>query len=102
MTYGLTDDGFIIKPFEAILSEIEEYIIENIDTGITRDRLSVIGHLNTNAAQQLSELWEGLQAVCAAQSREGASGISLQYIGALTGTYLSGYSKTTVTATVKP
>lgn len=100
MTYGVTVDGFVKKTFAIILEEIEDYLTENLSRDLTRDRLSVIGHLNTNATQELSELWEVAQAIYSNQYRDGASGINLQYIAALTGSYLSAYTKTTVTGTV--
>jgi uncharacterized phage protein gp47/JayE len=100
MTYGVTVDGFVKKTFSVILEELEDYVTENLSKNLTRDHLSVIGHLNTNDAQELSELWEVAQAIYSNQTRDGASGVNLQYIAALTGSYLSDYSKTVVDATV--
>lgn len=100
MTYGLTVDGLIKKPLLSILSDIEDYQLENVSSELTRDRLSVIGYLNTGNAQEIAELWEVALAVYTNMFRDGASGISLQYVAALTGTYVEEWSYTTVTAQV--
>lgn len=100
MTYGVTIDGFVKKSLSDILDSIEDYQLENLSAALTRDRLSVSGHINTSNAQEISELWEVAQAVYTNLYPDGASGISLQYVAALTGTYLTSYSKTLVSALV--
>jgi hypothetical protein len=96
MTYGVTLEGFVIKPLLDILNDIEDYQLENVDPTFTRDRLSVIGQLNTANAQQISELWEVAESIYSNMFRDSASGSSLQHVAALTGTYLTAWSKTVV------
>lgn len=96
MTYGITDDGFIIKPFSIIRAEIEEYQAQHIDPSLDFSDQSALSQVNISHASQLAELWELAQAVYANQYSESATGFSLQQLAALTGTVQNAWTYTTV------
>lgn len=100
MAYGVTTDGFVIKPFAVIKSEIEAYQRTNIDSGLTLTERSTLGNQNTSVINQIAELWELGQAVYSSQYPDSANGWSLDQAVSLTGTRRSSSSKTLVTGQV--
>lgn len=100
MTYGVTNDGFVIKPLATIKQEIYDSELANVDAGLTSDEQSVIQNVNTANADLMTELWELGQAIYNANYRDSASGFSLDQVNAITGTTRSQYSKTTVVGQV--
>jgi uncharacterized phage protein gp47/JayE len=100
MAYGVTTDGFVIKPFSVIRSEIEAYQRTNIDAGLTLTDQSNLGSQNVSVINQVSELWELAQAVYSSQYPDSANGWNLDQAVSLTGTRRSLSSKTLVTGQV--
>lgn len=100
MAYGVTTDGFVIKPFATTKSEIETYQKTNVDAGLTLVDKSSLGQLNISVANQCSELWEMGQAVYNSQWADSANGISLDGVCEFTGTERDSNSKTVGTAQV--
>lgn len=100
MAYGVTTDGFVIKPFAVIRSEIEAYQRANIDSGLTLTDRSSLGSQNVSVINQIAELWELGQAVYSSQYPDSANGWSLDQAASLTGTRRSSSSKTLVTGQV--
>lgn len=101
MIFGLTDTGFVIKTFDNILLDIEAYQKTNISNGLSPNRSNTRGQINTSVAQEIAELWEVAQETFAAQYKDTASGIYLDYVCALTGTYRIDPTKTRVYCTIE-
>jgi uncharacterized phage protein gp47/JayE len=100
MAYGVTTNGFVIKPFQVIRDEIDAYQRANIDPGLTLTDQSNLGQQNVAVTEQCAELWEACQAIYAATYPRSANGWSLDEAVSLTGTERSQNSKTTVTGQV--
>lgn len=94
MAYGITIDGFVIKPLEVIRDEIDSYQRSNIDPGLDLDDQSALGQVNASHAIQLAEMWELAQAVYNAMYPDSASGDSLDNVCSITGTARSPQEKT--------
>lgn len=99
-TYGITDEGFEIKPLETIKTEIEDSLKANIDPGLNTSATSVTGQFVGVVAAAASEVWEALQATHSSFDPEQASGLFLDFLSSLTGTLREAATKSTVTATV--
>ncbi len=100
MSYGVTADGYVDKPIETILSEIEAE-----QKGIFGDTFDVsaqspAGQNNGVVATKLRELWEVGQAIHSAIDPDKATGTSLAAVASLSGTTKAAAVKSTVTATV--
>jgi uncharacterized phage protein gp47/JayE len=100
MAYGVTTDGFVIKPFAVIRAEIESYQRTNIDTGLTLIDRSNLGGQNISVINQIAELWELGQAVYSSHYPDSANGWNLDQAVSLTGTRRSLSTKTLVTGQV--
>ena len=100
MAYGVTADGFVDKPIETILSEIEA--AEKVAFGDTFDvsAQSPAGQINGVMATQLRELWEVAQGLYSALDPDAATEDALAAVAAITGTVRAAATKSTVTATV--
>jgi uncharacterized phage protein gp47/JayE len=100
MPYGVTTDGFVDKPIETILAEIEA--AQKVAFGDTFDvsAQSPAGQLNGVFATQLREVWEVAQGLYSAIDPDAATGDSLAALASLTGTVRAPATPSTVTATV--
>jgi uncharacterized phage protein gp47/JayE len=95
-TYGVTNDGFVRKPFSVVRSEIEDYQRTNVDSSLILSDRSLLGQVNVSVTNQLAELWELAQGVYASQYPDSSNGWNLDQVCALTGSRRSDSSKTTV------
>jgi len=102
MTYGVTATGFVDKPIEDILSEVEtaQKDVARFGPEFDTSAQSPAGQLNGVFALQVRELWEVAQAVLAAIDPDTNTGVSQAAVAALTGTVKLGATYSTVTATV--
>jgi len=82
-TYGLTPDGFVIKPLEVIKADIEERQRTNIHPALNQTATSVLGQLNGIFADKIRELWELGESVYKAFDPDAANGESLDNVAAL-------------------
>ena len=96
ITYGLTDAGFVLKPFSVIRSEIEEYQLEYVDEGLDLSDDTALAQINVSHALQIAEVWELAAAVYSNQYPDTATGSSLVNVASLTGTTPNEYSATRV------
>jgi len=79
-TYGLTEYGFILKRFEAILADLRiRLLTEFPDAAIGDDE--VIGHLLDVFAKEPAELWELGEAIYKSRAPSSADGTQLDDIG---------------------
>lgn len=95
-TYGVTEDGFVIKPLEVIRQEIDDFQRANIDPGLDLGDRSAQGQINAIHAAALFEMWELGQAVYNSQYPDSANGVSLDNVSSITGTTRDKNTKTIV------
>lgn len=95
-SYGLLDEGFVDKPIEDIISDLETDQRATMDPGLDVSTTSPIGQLNGIFGAALRELWEVAQAVHSAFDPDKSSGVSLSSLSAMTGTLKEGATKSTV------
>jgi len=100
MTYGVTAAGFVDKPIETILAEIEAAQKTALGVGFDVSAQSPAGQLNGTITTQLRELWDVAQAVYSAIDPDKAEGAALTALASLTGTVKAPAHKSTVTATL--
>ncbi len=96
---GLTSAGFVPKTLAEILEEIETAQKDVLGADLNVGADTVLGQLNGIVSSKLAELWELAQAVHASAYPDGASGISLDRLGALTGADRLVATSTLVTVT---
>lgn len=81
MKYGLTKNGFIVKPFEVILNEeIEDFKIA-FGNDIDVSPESVAGAYLYNSSIKISQLWEILGGLYTISDKDSAVGIYLDRLG---------------------
>ncbi len=96
MAFGVTEDGFVIKPLATIVSEIEDDQRADIDPGLDLDARSAQGMLNQIFGGALAELWELAEATYNAAYPDSANDASLDNVASITGTSRDATTKTTV------
>jgi len=100
MTFGITPEGFVLKTFEDIRAEIDDYQWSKIDGELDLSDDSPLGQQNVSVALELADLWELGQALYSSFDTDTATGWSLDKIASVTGTTRSKYSYTEVTGQV--
>ena len=96
---GVTDAGWVGKTEQEIKAEYDASVKSTISPSLDTSVNSVIGRLIAILAAARAEDWETLEAVYNSQYEQ-ATGQSLDYVMALTGTAREEASASTVTATV--
>jgi len=100
MPYGITADGFVDKPIETILEEIETAQKAEFGDEFDVSAQSPAGQLNGIFATHIREAWEVMQAIYTAWDPDANTGEAQTQIAALSGTVRAAATKSTVTATV--
>lgn len=95
---GLTTTGLTIETIEGLLASIVADQLANIDVNLNTEADALIGQLNAIYAAALLELWELLEAIYQSGFVDTATGQSLVYLCALTGTIRREATRSTVTA----
>lgn len=85
ITYGLTDDGFILKPLDVIKSEIEAKLRTDLGANINLLPESVFGQIIGLYAEREYLLWELADQLYGSQYPSMASDESLDLVCAITG-----------------
>jgi len=98
MSYGLTTAGFLKKPQEQILSELQAELAAeigavNIASGPTHQLIGIL-------SASIAECWEQLESIAAQSSRSSATGSLLDAVGAMTGTPRRAASKSSAVLTL--
>ena len=83
--YGITSDGFVIKPLQVIKTELETEFRNTFGNDIDLDADSPFGQLVGNTAKKEAALWELAQAIYNAFSPDKAEDVSLDGAVALVG-----------------
>jgi len=101
MPYGITTTGFTPKPLVDIKVDLENGFRTVFGAAITTIAQSVFGQLIGIFSERLADAWQLGLAVYNAAFREGAVGVQLDNIGALTGTSrrAATYTKVNLTLT---
>lgn len=86
MAYGLTSEGFIAKPFEAVQADLEDEVRAALGQDVNLAARSNLGQLIGIVAEAMADLWQALEAVHDSQYPEGASGADLDALAGLSGT----------------
>lgn len=84
---GLNDQGFQPKPLDEIKTDLGAGFRAVFGAAITLIAQSVFGQIIGIVSERLADLWQLGLAIWNASTREGAVGIHLDNIGALTGTH---------------
>jgi hypothetical protein len=84
-TYGLTATGFVAKPVEAIIADLQAKQAATIDASLNTSATGLIANLNASIAQQLAQVWELGQEIYDAHDPNSAQGIAADHNGALSG-----------------
>lgn len=100
--YGLTDQGYRAKPFSVYRTELETAFkgSSKFGEGTNTTDASAIGQTIAIVARLATSIDQLIAAVYASQTRESATGISLDYVNALTGTTRRSATATVVDCTV--
>jgi uncharacterized phage protein gp47/JayE len=77
MEYGVTDEGFVIKPFEVILREEQEDFLTAFGNDIDLSNTSIEGVYVRNQALKRAQLWEQLEKLYAAGDIDDSFGVYL-------------------------
>lgn len=85
MSFGLTDDGFVIKRLTDIKSEIETALREALGNGINLLPTELLGQIVGIMSEREALIWELAQAVYNSQYPDTANGVSLDNVAAITG-----------------
>lgn len=99
--YGVTDNGFVRKPFEVIRSEVEEHISAYVEAELDFSDDSELTQICVGNMVQTSELWGVAEDAYQSAYRDSANGYNLGQVVSLTGTTQSDFSKTTVQGRVE-
>jgi uncharacterized phage protein gp47/JayE len=98
MAFELTDEGVSIQTVDEIRDEINQQLWADINPGLNLSDTSAIGQTIGILSDKLRECQEMTRAVYESRNRDGATGASLDRIGALTGTEREGAAKSFLTA----
>jgi hypothetical protein len=98
--YGLTSTGFVRKPLEQILADIETRQRATIAEDLDQSTESIVGQLNGIYAREIALAWEALEDVHDSYDPDKAEDTALVNLAKLTGTEKRDASYSTVTMTV--
>lgn len=85
-TYGLTNEGFLVKTLDVIRSDISIALQAVFGPSIRLDDQSILGQLVGIIAERMALLWELAEAVNSSQDPDAATGAALEQLCLLTGT----------------
>lgn len=97
---GLDSNGFTIPSLTELSDEIRTAVRSNVSASLDLETASFEGQIVDITARQLRLIWEALAALYGAMNPEGATGVTLSNISALTGTTRRSATKSTVSAVV--
>jgi uncharacterized phage protein gp47/JayE len=83
--YGLSDTGFLAKPLDQIVQDIETALQGTFGASIDVSDKSNFGQLIGVFSEQVADAWAQAQAVWNAFTEDGATGVNLDFIEGLRG-----------------
>ena len=99
MAYGLTSTGFVPKPYEQVLADVQADLRSRFGESIDLSASSVFGQLAGIIAERVSEVWDAAQGVYNAFVPDAATGAALDALAAVTGTLRLAATRSSVTLT---
>lgn len=99
-TYGLTNEGLVIKSLEVIREEMNTALRTKFGQSIDLGERSIFGQIVGILAEREALIWELAEAVNSAQDPDKATGAALDAICTLTGTFRPPASFSTVVGTL--
>lgn len=99
-TYGVTPQGFVVKPLDQCLTELQALARASFGQGIKLNPSSKWGQFLAILAERESEIWDLGQEVYASRDPDQATGAGLEAICAITGVIRNEATRSTVTATL--
>lgn len=99
MAYGVTPEGFNLKPFTQIQSDMQEYVRAKISKHLQLTEKTGLGNVLNAAADQLAELWEAEEFSYHAFDKDNATDEAFIALCELTGTKRRGATKGVVVTT---
>ena len=98
--YGLTPTGFLVPTLEVLVDAFVTPLREAFGASQDFGPTTTEGQIITVLSNALAQLWETLQAVVAAGDPAAATGVLLEAIAAITGTFKRPATASTVTLTL--
>ena len=83
MSYGVTENGFVRKPLDVILGEMQTAMVNVFGAGVIQTAESPLGQLNGLQADLTAEIWEIAENVYQSYDPIQAEGIRLEDLGIL-------------------
>lgn len=99
-TYGVTPAGFVVKPLDQCLAELEALARAAFGDGIKLNPSSKWGQFLGILAERESEIWDMSQEVHASRDPDQATGAGLDAVCAITGLGRNAAEKSTATVTI--
>ncbi|NTS31256.1 hypothetical protein HQ945_08310 [Phyllobacterium sp. BT25] len=81
--YGIQPTGYVRKPLNTILSEIEAQMVTEFGPGVIQTSQSPLGQINGLMADLIAEVWELAEAVYQENDPDQAEGVNLEILGRL-------------------
>lgn len=100
MPYGVTPQGFVVKPLDQCLAELQALAKGTFGAGIKVNPSSKWGQFLGILAERESDIWDLAQDTYASRDPDQASGTALEGLCALTGARRAEARKSKVTATL--
>lgn len=98
MAFELTDAGVTIQTVDEIRDELNQQLWADINPGLNLSTTSALGQVVAIFADKCREMQEMTRAVYESRNPDGATGASLDRIGAFTGTEREGATKSQLVA----
>lgn len=95
-SYGVTAAGFVVKPYSAVLADLQAAFLANIDPGLDLSPTSPEGQMLAIIANAQAQLWELAATAYSTFNPQAAEGAALDNIGDLRGIPRDGESSTQV------
>lgn len=83
MSYGVTPNGFVVKPLAAIIDEREQAMVEAFGVGVIQTPQSPLGQINGLLSDMEAALWEMGQITYQSYDPDQAEGTSLDNLARL-------------------
>lgn len=99
MAFGLLSTGFAAKPLDDIKTDLEIAFQAVFGAGINLEPQSNFGQIIGIMSERYAELWQQCEALYNAAYPDGAEGVNLDNIAAITGSIRNPATKTLVTIT---
>lgn len=94
--YGITPQGFVVKPLDQALVELQDLARGSFGNGIKLNASSKWGQFLGILAERESEIWDMAQEVHAARDPDQSTGAALEALCAITGVTRNAASRSTV------